>query len=120
MDVATELLDALRGIGGGPPEPGVLHVVAVPRFDPSVTSVRAAVVVAHADELRRPAELPPDVLAPLVSGSVVDGTFASLDPATLDLEGRVVVQLVASSPKNISKVSGCHWLAGQLSSQERE
>lgn len=97
MDVATELLDALRGIGGGPPEPGVLHVVAVPRFDPSVTSVRAAVVVAHADELRRPAELPPDVLAPLVSGSVVDGTFASLDPATLDLEGRVVVQLVATA-----------------------
>lgn len=97
MDAATELLDALRGVGGGPPEPGVLYVVAVPRFDPSVTSVRAAVVVAHADELRRPAELPPDVLAPLVRGTVVDGTFATLDPAGLDLEGRVVVQLVATA-----------------------
>lgn len=109
MDVATELLDALRGIGGGPPERGVLHVVAVPRFDPSVTSVRAAVVVAHADELRRPAELPPDVLAPLVSGTVVDGTFASLDPSTLDLEGRVVVQLVAtavqSAPTTVREVA---------------
>ncbi len=97
MDAATELLDALRGVGGGPPEPGVLYVVAVPRFDPSVTSVRAAVVVAHADELRRPAELPPDVLAPLARGSVVDGTFASLDPVSLDLDGRVVVQLVATA-----------------------
>lgn len=97
MDLATELLDALRGVGGGPPEPGVLYVVAVPRFDPSVTSVRAAVVVAHADELRRPAELPPDVLGPLVSGTVVDGTFASIDPDRLDLDGRVVVQLVATA-----------------------
>ena len=34
-----QLLEALHGVGGGPPEPGVLHVVAVPRFDPSVTSV---------------------------------------------------------------------------------
>ncbi len=97
MDAATELLDALRGVGGGAPERGVLYVVAVPRFDPGVTSVRAALVVAHADELRRPAELPPDVLGPLVRGTVVDGTFASLEPASLDLDGRVVVQLVATA-----------------------
>lgn len=97
MDPATELLDALRGVGGGAPERGVLYVVAVPRFDPGVTSVRAAVVVAHADVLRRPAELPPDVLSPLVRGHVVDGTFASLGPDDLDLDGRVVVQLVATA-----------------------
>ena len=97
MDAATELLEALRGVGGGPPATGVLHVVAVPRFDPGVTSVRAAVVVAHADEVRRPVELPPDVLAPLVSGTLVTGTFAGLDPDDLDLEGRVVVQLVATA-----------------------
>jgi uroporphyrinogen-III synthase len=97
VERAEQLLDALRGIGGALPEPGVLHVVAVPRFDPRVTSVRAAVVVAAADELRRPVELPPDVLAPLVSGRVVDGTFAGLDPEELDLDGRVVVQLVATA-----------------------
>lgn len=97
MDPATGLLDALRGIGGGPPERGVLYVVAVPRFDPGVTSVRAAVVVAHADEVRRPVELPPDVLGPIVGGTLVTGTFAGLDPDRLDLEGRIVVQLVATA-----------------------
>lgn len=94
---AEQLVVALRGVGGGPPEPGVLYVVAVPRFDPSVTSVRGAVVVAHAHQLRRPTELPPDVLAPLVSGELVEGTFAALDPGELDLDGRVVVQLVATA-----------------------
>lgn len=96
-DRARDLLDALRGTGGALPEPGVLHIVAVPRFDPGATSVRAALLVAAADLLRCPVELPPDVLAPLVSGEVVAGSLHDLDPDVLDLEGRVVVQLVATA-----------------------
>lgn len=98
MGRADELLSALRGTGGSLPEPGVLHIVAVPRFDPGVTSLRAALVVAAADLVRRPVELPPDVLGPLVSGEVVDGTLAALEPDDLaDLGDRVVVQLVATA-----------------------
>lgn len=97
VDRAELLLQALRGTGGALPEPGVLQVVAVPRFDPAVTSVRAALVVAAADHVRRPVELPPDVLAPLVTGEVVDGTLMALQPEELDLDGRVVVQLVATA-----------------------
>lgn len=106
---AHELLAALRGTGGALPEPGVLHVVAVPRFDPSVTSVRAALLVAGADLLRCPVELPPDVLAPLVGGEVVAGSLHDLDPTEVDLDGRVVVQLVATAvqtaPRTVEDVA---------------
>lgn len=106
---AERLVAALRGVGGALPEPGVLHVVAVPRFDPAVASVRAALVVAAADVVRRPPELPPDVLGPLVSGEVVDGTLVALGAQDLDdLAGRVVVQLVATAvqtaPRTMAEV----------------
>ncbi len=109
MQRAQALSDALRGVGGALPERGVLHVVAVPRFDPAVTSVRAALVVAAADVVRRPVELPPDVLGPLVTGEVVDGTLAALDPDQLELGGRVVVQLVATAvqtaPRTVADIT---------------
>lgn len=109
MDRARALADALRGVGGALPERGVLHVVAVPRFDPAVTSVRAALVVAAADTVRRPVELPADVLGPLVTGEVTDGALAALDPDQLELTGRVVVQLVATAvqtaPRTIADIA---------------
>lgn len=102
---AHELVEALGGTAGSLPPAGVLHVVAVPRFDPSTTSLRAALVLAAADLVRRPPELPPDVLAPLVRAEQVAGTIRDLDPATLDLTGRRVVQLVASASQTAPVVT---------------
>ncbi len=93
---ADALADVLRGIAGSAPTPGRVHVVAVPRFDPGVTSVRAAVVVAGADVLRVPAELPPDVLSVLSSAPRTAGSLATLRAADVPHD-RVLVQLVATA-----------------------
>lgn len=103
---AAALVEALGGLAGAVPPTGVLQVVAVPRFDPSTTSLRAALAVAAADEIRRPAELPPDVLGPLVTGEVVDGTIHDLTLDQLRLERRRVVQLVASASQTSTGVVG--------------
>ncbi|MFT4744804.1 MAG: uroporphyrinogen III methyltransferase/synthase [Nitriliruptoraceae bacterium] len=94
---AAALAAALAGVGGAPPHPGRLYVVAVPRFAPGVTSVRAAVVLSGADVVRVPPELPSDVLGSLVTGSVESGALAGLTREAAVPTGRVVVQLIATA-----------------------
>jgi uroporphyrinogen-III synthase len=94
---SARLAAALGGLGGAPPSPGRLYVVAVPRFAPDATSVRAAVVLVGAHVVRIPPELPSDVLGPLVTGVVVAGSLAGLTADAAAATDQVVVQLIATA-----------------------
>jgi uroporphyrinogen III methyltransferase/synthase len=93
----SDIAEALCGLGGAAPLAGVLHVVAVPRFAPMQTSLRAAVVVAGADLVRVPAQLPPDALAALCPAATREA--GGLEDCLPEIAGgdRVVVQLVPAA-----------------------